>query len=101
MGHRTPSFRVQTHGAAIASRPGAVEHGAMDTRTIGEVSPSSPSTDGVANTARYSMSTVGVWVVTYVPSADPGGIAPIDVHADVPAARRWSVTVRPETRFAL
>ena len=57
--------------------------------------------EGVANTARYSMSAPGRWESTYVPEAEPAGIVPTTTHAVAPTARRWRVTVRPDTALPL
>src|SRR6476659_8430247 len=56
-----------------------------------------PSFEGVAKTARYSVAPPGRWVRTYVPVTDPNGIVPTLVQVVVPTARRWRVTVRPDT----
>jgi hypothetical protein len=63
-------MNAHTHGTAgalpsSALPAGTAEHDVpMATRTVGDVSPTSPSPDGVAKTARYSVSTDGEWLAT-------------------------------------
>ena len=65
------------------------------TRNTAEVSPLSPSLDGVEKTARNSDPVTSRAEAKYVPDVGPADIVPAPTHAVVPVTRRWSVTLRP------
>ena len=76
-------------------------HGATVIRTIGLVSPRSPSFDAVEKAARKSAVPYSRGDMGYVPAVDDGGKVTRFVHVVDPIARRCSRTVRPPIGLAL
>ena len=77
-------------------------HGATVTRTVGLVSPRTPSLDGVENTVRKSAVPNSRSVEAYVPVGlvDGGRVARL-AQVEDPTARRCSRIVRPPIGLAL